>query len=161
MFKKRDKRGLSPVIATVLLIAMVLVIALIIFLWFRGLTKEAVTKFGGTNVELICQDVSFLPNYDEVSGVLSVINSGNVPIYSLNIKISKVGGFETFNIKDISQNWPRGGLLQGRSFSSEDLRSTFSGATSISLIPVLLGESGGAEKTHVCDEQYSKEISIT
>jgi len=44
------KKGVSPVIATVLLIAMVVVIALIIFLWFRGLTKEAITKFDVRNL---------------------------------------------------------------------------------------------------------------
>jgi len=44
------KKGLSPVIATMLLIAIVVVIGLIIFLWFRGMTEEAITKFDGTNI---------------------------------------------------------------------------------------------------------------
>ena len=38
-----NKKGVSPVIATVLLIAIVIVIGLIIFLWFRSLTKDALT----------------------------------------------------------------------------------------------------------------------
>ncbi|GIU68670.1 MAG: hypothetical protein KatS3mg001_520 [Candidatus Pacearchaeota archaeon] len=157
---KKNKKGLSPVIATVLLVAMVLVIALIIFLWFRGLSKEAITKFGGTNVELICQDVTFLSNYESSSGILSVVNTGDVPIYSLNVKITKPGSFETLEIKEISTNWPINGLMPGGSFSSEDLSSKFSEATSISITPILLGESAGQEKTHSCDETYSQEIDI-
>jgi flagellin-like protein len=42
----KNKMGVSPVIATVLLVAMTVVIALIVFLWFRQIGKEVVTKFG-------------------------------------------------------------------------------------------------------------------
>ena len=38
--EKLNKKGVSPVIATVLLVAMVIVLALIVFLWFRSLSKE-------------------------------------------------------------------------------------------------------------------------
>ena len=41
----KRKKGLSPVIATVLLIGIVIALALIIFLWFRGTMKPAITKF--------------------------------------------------------------------------------------------------------------------
>ena len=57
---KSNRRGLSPVVATVLLIMIVIIIAIIIFLWFRSLAKEAVTKdlgFGEENIELVCDDV--------------------------------------------------------------------------------------------------------
>ena len=64
------RKGVSPVIATVLLVAMVVVLALIVFFWFKGLTKEAVTKFGGTNIEIVCNDVSFSSEYS--NGVLTV-----------------------------------------------------------------------------------------
>ena len=46
------KRGVSPVIATILLIGIVIVIALIVFLWLRGMQQEAITKFEGMNVEI-------------------------------------------------------------------------------------------------------------
>ena len=42
----RGKRGLSPVIASVLLIALVLVLASIIFMWARGFISEQIEKFG-------------------------------------------------------------------------------------------------------------------
>ena len=56
------KRGVSPVIATVLLISMVVIIGIIIFLWFRGMVGETVTKFG-KNIELACEDVVFDASY--------------------------------------------------------------------------------------------------
>src|SRR3989344_838916 len=93
----KKKEGVSPVIATVLLVTMVVVIALIIFLWFRGINKEAITKFDGTNVEIICSDVRFDASYS--SGVLYVINNGNVPMYSMKMKISDAGSFSTTDLQ--------------------------------------------------------------
>ena len=56
------KRGLSPVVATVLLIAIVIIIGLIVFLWFRGMTEETITKFGTENIRFACDDVYFEEN---------------------------------------------------------------------------------------------------
>ena len=42
----KDKRAISPVVATVLLIVLVLILAAIIFLWARGFVGEQVEKFG-------------------------------------------------------------------------------------------------------------------
>ena len=61
--KKKNNKGVSPVVASVLLIAIVVVIAVIIFFWIRGVTEEAITKFDGTNVKLVCEDVSFEASY--------------------------------------------------------------------------------------------------
>jgi len=49
---------LSPVIATVLLIALVLVLAAIIFMWARGFISEQIEKFG-TPIEDLCDSVDF------------------------------------------------------------------------------------------------------
>ncbi len=152
------KRGISPVIATVLLIAMVVVLGLIIFLWFRGLTQEAVTKFG-KNVELTCADVGFEADYS--GGTLYISHTGNVPIFNFKVKITEPGSHRTVDISNISGNWPNTGLRQGGTFTSEYLSSEFSGADNVLLIPVLLGTSdSGGQKTHVCDEQDGQEIVV-
>jgi flagellin-like protein len=52
--KMRNNKGVSPIVATVLLIAMVVVIALILFLWFRNMVKEEVVKFEEENIEMTC-----------------------------------------------------------------------------------------------------------
>ena len=152
-----SKRGISPVIATVLLIAMVVVIGLIIFLWFKGMTEETITKFGGTNIKLICADVSFEASYS--GEMLSILNIGNVPIFGMKIKIFKDGSHLTKNLKDLSENWPELGLNQGGTFSG-DISSEVESGDKIILMPVLIGSSEKGEKTFMCEEQYGYEILI-
>ena len=146
MRKLLDKRGVSPVIATVLLIGMVVVIGLIIFSWLRGITQESVTKFN-KNADLVCGDIKFQASYD--SDTLSILNIGNVPIYQMTVRISKEGSFETDYLDSLSSEWPSSGLNQGVGFSDT---VDFTGAKSITLIPIILGDSGGAEKSFACDE---------
>ena len=49
------KRGVSPVIAVILLIALVVVIGVIIFFWFKSMTQEAVVKFENENIKVVCE----------------------------------------------------------------------------------------------------------
>lgn len=143
-----EKRGLSPVIATILLIAMVMVIGLIVFMWLRSLTQEKITKFDGTNIQLVCDDVYFQAEYS--GGTLSILNSGNVPIYNFKVKVEGSGSYTTSDIGDISTKWAGSyetGLDQGAGFSDE---ISFSG-DQVTLIPVLLGESEEGKKTYTCD----------
>jgi len=157
--RSKARRGVSPVIATSLLIAMVVVIGLIIFLWFRGFTEEAITKFGGVNVKLVCKDVQFESSYSSSSGEISLINIGNVPIYSFQLKIEKSGSHTTKDIKEIV-DWPVEGLKQGGSFSGNIGSAVGSSVKDIVVIPVLRGTSKGGARAHTCDEQYGKEIVL-
>ncbi|MBU2562121.1 MAG: hypothetical protein KKF68_00470 [Nanoarchaeota archaeon] len=153
----KDKRGISPVIATVLLIAIVVVIAVIIFLWFNEMSREAITKFSGKNIELVCDDVDFDASYS--NGELYISNLGNVPIFGMKIKISGEGSYETVNLGDISNEWPSAGLDQGGTFSG-DISSEVSGAEEIVLIPVLIGTSNKGEKTYMCEERHGYELLL-
>ena len=144
-------------VATVLLIAMVVVIALIIFLWLKSFTQEAITKFGGENVELVCGDVSFDSSYS--NGNLIVDNIGNVPIYSVNLVVERPGSHETYDIRDISADWPSTGLGQEGLFSG-DIGSYTSRATKINVVPILVGTSKSGDKTYTCKDQYGEEITI-
>ncbi len=155
MKKRASKGGVSPMVATVLLIAMVVVIALIVFLWFRGLTQEAVTKFD-KNAELVCGEVYFQASYK--NGVLGISNTGNVPIYDMKVKMANDGNSQTQTMSGLSTSWPQFGLAQGKAFS--ETLSTI--ATKLTVTPVLLGnlESGG-ERTYDCNEgKYGYEISV-
>ena len=150
------KRSVSPVIATILLIALVVIIALIVFQWMKGFTKEAVTKFDGTNIELVCNDVQFDASYS--AGTLTISNSGNVPIYNFDVKTEYPGGHDTINLKenlDFGERLSQGGVFSD-SFSIPD------STTKIILIPILLGvNKDGEQKTQACDERQGKEIQIT
>jgi len=149
-----SKRGISPVIATVLLIAMVIVIGLIIFLWFSTFIEEEGTKFG-ENIKFACEEVSFDASY--LSGELTIKNVGNVPIFEMKIKLSSAGSHETKDLKDLSGNWPELGLNQGKSFKGA---VSIGSADKITLIPVLAGSSKKGKTTFVCEEQYGQEITI-
>ena len=155
----KNKQGLSPVIATVVLIAIVVTIGLIIFFWFRGLAEETITKFGKKNIKLVCNDVKFESSYS--NGLVSISNTGNVPIYSISMKASMPGGFKTyeFHIEDIG--WPEIGLGQGDAYS-EDLSLYFNndGVTEINLIPILVGKADKGEKIHICEERHGNKLKI-
>lgn len=154
MIKPLKKRGVSPVIATVLLIGIVIVIAMIIFLWLRGLTQEAVIKFD-KNVELVCGDVKFDAAYS--GGKLTISNIGNVAIYEIKIKILQDKSFETKNLNALSSQWPSSGLNPGRIFSENVVLN----AKSIIIIPVLVGSGESGEKSYTCDEaQFGREIIL-
>lgn len=158
MMKISKKKGVSPVIATTLLIAMVIIIGLIIFLWFKGLVEERGTKFN-KNIQLVCDDVGFQASYS--SGTLFVSNIGNIPIFSMKMKVYDSGsGSRT--LRDLSTegiNWPSTGLNQGDSFSGSVGLS--SSVEKIVLIPVLIGSTSEGDKTFVCEERQGKEILVS
>lgn len=157
--KKAAKKGVSPVIATILLIAMVVVIALIIFLWFRGLNREAITKFDGTNVEVICGDVQIEASYS--SGAMYVLNRGNVPVYTMKMKNYAAGSYDTLDMQEIDSGWPSNGLNPGNAYSSSALSSYVDSSEKTILVPVLIGLSeSGDQKLFVCQDQYAHELAI-
>ena len=147
---KKNKNGLSPIIATVLLIAIVVMIAVIAFVWFSSIREDVITKFGGTNVKVVCTEVSFDAEYS--GGTLSVANNGNVPIFKLSVKINRDGSHETISLDDFS------GLNQGGTYTTSLPEAV--GAKSIILIPILLGDSEDGQKAYMCDEEDGAEIVI-
>ena len=150
------KRGLSPVIATVLLIAIVVVIALIVFLWLKGITQEAITKFDGKNVQLVCDDVEFDAEY--LSGTIYISNSGNVPIYRVKARVSGEGSYSTVWVGEGDSDWPKQGLNPGGAYSGP---LDASNANKILLIPVLIGKTPSDDKkSYTCEERQGKEIIV-
>ena len=91
--KKRinNKRGISPVIASVLMILMVVVLSGMVFLWARGFISEQVEKFGKPIADQ-CASVKFTAV--QVGNSLEVINRGNIDIRHLDIKLIKGGNSE-------------------------------------------------------------------
>jgi len=145
------KKGVSPVISTVLLIMVVIVIALIILLWYGNFLGEAVLKFDKP-IESACDDVS-IRAFRGTDNKVGIDNIGNVPIYSVNILEVRGGDTTITNIpKD------NGGRV------SPGLTTVFSytyplDADSITIIPILKGrtESGGV-RTFECPEDAGMEL---
>lgn len=149
----KEKKGLSPIIATMLLVAIVIIIGLIIFLWFRGINEEAITKFEGTNIKLVCEEVTFEASYSE--GFIYILNLGNVPIYKIKVKMQGEGNYAT---QTIEQDWPYLGLNQGGVYSGALNDSV--GAIKLIVIPVLAGESDSGDSSYTCEERHGYEIVL-
>ncbi len=152
--KKREKTGLSPVIATILLISIVVVIGTIIFLWARGFVKEEGMK-SGENVKLSCPKVDFRASYE--GSTLSIVND-NVPVWRVNLKIYSDGGYTTKQLTE-ANDWDEDiGLRQGRTYTGT---VSLSGSPDrILVIPVLLASSGSGQKIYTCEDQYGYEIQL-
>lgn len=130
------KKGISPVIATVLLIVVALALFLLIFFWLRGFQKEAILKYG-TPVETVCMGL----NYDVVysAGILQVKNTGSTTIYKATVFVG--GSLNT----TINQMMPA---------STGQASITCVSGKNIKVIPYLLGTTkSGTNKEYACTNQ--------
>lgn len=98
-----EKRGLSPVIATVLLILLVIAIVLLVFLWSRGFLFEQIEKFGNP-IESYCERVDFDIQAIELQGAngrfnLVALNRGDVGLGGFEIKRINGGNSETMKVE--------------------------------------------------------------
>lgn len=157
---KINKRGLSPVIASIMLILIVIVIAVIIFFALRGMSGEVYEKFSGTsteNVANVCGKLNFDASYD--GGILSITNNGNIPIIDFSIKLKKAGTTDVFKITSINSDFK--GLAKGES-DELDISSKASGYSDAVVIPVLLakGVTSGKSTNYVCPDSDGGEITL-
>ena len=140
--KGLSKSGLSPVIATVLIIVVVLVLASIIFLWASRFLGDRCMKFGGPCSDK-CSDVQIVASYS--NGQLTIENqAGQIGVYGVKIKTVDGGNRDVSNtIKLLDE-----GLAPGRS-------ATISvSGTPNKIIPVLEGvsEKTGDTKYYDCSK---------
>ncbi len=158
MKRGNGKQGVSPVVATILLVSITIIIALIVFLWFRGLKGETCLKFD-QNIELVCKNVQFFADYN--NGELYISNTGNVPIFGIKVKVDGVTSYETFDLSEMG--FPGTGLNQGGTFSKDISSKISSDTASVTLIPVLIGSCGSqGEKTYMCNEKdYGYKIPLS
>ena len=134
---KMRKRSVSPVIATILLISIVIVLAIIVFIWAKGFIGEAVTKKDAP-AEQMCGEVSLDVQY--LGEELQIINVGTVYIYKVNvIKIS--GGDE-----EVDE-----GAIEKLGVGSSEIINVGS-YDKIKAVPVILGESNGKKIAYTCKD---------
>lgn len=80
----RNKRGISPLVATALLIAIVIVIALLIFFWYKDVLKKQQEKEQLTaalicaqKIEFELKDVACALDVNPTAAVFKVTNTGS------------------------------------------------------------------------------------
>ncbi|MBM3234038.1 hypothetical protein FJZ19_03000 [Candidatus Pacearchaeota archaeon] len=135
--KNRElKKGISPIIATVLLIAIVVVIALIIFIWASSFVKEQCEK-NKEACEMGCGDVSLDTSLD--GEILSLTNTGNVPV--VNIEIRKISGGDTEIQRENGLGTGQGNIYGlGGSYDK------------IEVVPIILGEIKNSKQEFICEK---------
>ncbi len=148
------KRGVSPVIATVLLIAITIVLAAIIFLWARSFLAEGAQKQGRA-VELSCEELIFSASLVNVEGstMIDIINEGNVPIYGFVFKDIEAGSITPYELEG-------SGLAPGVS-NSFPMPAGAQNARSGLIVPVLLAEEdSGNRVTYPCPDVNAKRVDL-
>jgi len=133
----KTKKAVSPVVATVLLIAIVVIIALLIFIWASNFFSESGKKMG-KSAEQACSEVNIEAVLDE--NILSVINNGNIPVYSLNIEKTAEGSVEVEKLDQIN-------LIQGSAIT-QDIGTGYS---KIELVPIILVQVKNTQETYLCE----------
>lgn len=143
----KGKRGISPVIATVLLIAIVLVLATIIFIWMRGFIGEEITKFGNP-IKDACSDVDLVVTSD-ASGAININNRGSVGVLSVKLKVDDSGDESLVDCDEIN-------LAPAKSVTVPTSTCDSVSGDLISVIPILQGVGKeGEPKTYECsDEEF-------
>jgi len=148
---KKRKKGVSPIVSTVLLIMIVVILAIIILLWSKGFIQEAILKeIGGTkkNVEQWCGDVEINPIIDETSGDFGFMNKGNVPIKAFKIKTKSADSGSTNINKEVTSINP--------GFSIIVTGYNYNDYEEVEVIPILLGKTKrGDTEEFECPEKYS------
>ncbi len=145
-----NKRGVSPVVASVLLIALTFVLAAIVFLWARGFLAEKTQKFGEP-VESSCERISFEAEAIINDGI-SIVNRGNVPLYGVEIRKKGFGSLRNVGVFDKTIGIGENGKI--------GMPGGVSAGDTIVLVPMVLGEVSGAKKSFTCGVFTGQETEV-
>ena len=159
---KFDKKAVSPLVSTVLLIMIVIVLALIIIIWSGVFFKEALTKeIGGTEktAEQRCSEIQ-IQTFINQDNTFGFKNSGNVPIYALNLKLTTPDTGSSDVIKIDSNDGGR--VNPGLSTTLRDIdvyegdgnnEFDYQKYEKVQIIPIILGKSkSGGNQQFTCPE---------
>jgi len=153
--KKMGRKGISPLIATVLLIVIAIALAGIVFTWLRSFVKENVEKLGAP-VETTCQSIAFDATASRTADgiTINVNNQGNVPLYGMNVKIW-IGGKSYSKFFKTTSAVAGGGTGEINILNANDFIIPEQGSIKLETTPVILGRgvNSGKGKIHLCKTQ--------
>lgn len=149
--KIKEKRGLSPVIATLLLIALALVLVFLIFIWAKSFIEEELQKFGEP-AERSCERIEFAAEVKS-DGTVYVSNTGNVPLYGIELKQKDKGSVKSLGKKDFENGLPVGAT------GKIEIDNIQANGEAI-VVPIILGESEEYTKYYICDEKFGEIVDV-
>ncbi len=157
----KKRKAVSPLVSTVLLIMIVVVLALIIIMWSGVFFKEALTKeiFGNKKTaEQYCSEISVEAILND-DGKFGLRNTGNVPIYAINLQLSGEGSSDIVKIEQGEGgriNPSYSSLIQdSENFEGDgDGYFDYNKYEKIKLIPIILAKSkSGKNQEYQCPER--------
>ena len=156
-----NKKGLSPVIATTLLVLMTVIIAVLIFVWVKSFFGEEIKKNLGGEDELIqnfCERVQFTADVT-VSGTITIQNSGEVPIYGIEVKKEGLGSMKSLGIARSRDGGTKSGDTEELIYSLGE--NTIVAKNNLVLVPILLGTTNEAKKSYPCDSKFGVKVVVS
>lgn len=161
----KRKKGVSPVVSTVLLIMIVIILAIIILLWANSFVKEAIIKTIDSKQKSIdqwCQEIQLTPEISEDGTSFGFTNSGNVPIYEYELKLTQANSGDSQNILVKSSE---GGSVNPGFVSIIDTQANpsignYEEYQSIKVIPILIGEGKGSKNAGKQPSKCSEKLAI-
>ncbi len=162
MFEYMKKSGVTPVIATVLLIAIVVVLGTIIFFWARGFLIESAEK-EGRSVSVSCAQVEFeakviaqasqCPSLsNSLNSAIDINNIGNIPIYGVQV-LEYNQNDANAEVLSLSDQPFVGGTIIGGKSSYVCLDKVVTNTDTFRIVPKLLAERGGNKIIYTCPEK--------
>lgn len=149
-----EKRGVSPIVATALLIGIVITLAGIVFIWAQGFIQEGLSK-RGEPIERACDVTSFEASVFHEAGsyVLEVNNRADIPLYGFVVK--ELGEGEAIT-HDVSPSPVESGSSTRLTLPSFQL----AGVQHIIVIPILRGQKGGDYDQFICPDNIGVGVDI-
>ena len=148
-----SKKAISPIIATIILITIVITTAIIIFNFSINLIPEPIL-LSGYPIENFCTNLKFEAGL--FGDDLEIINQDSIPFQGINIKISREGSLIPINILQLIES--------GKSISISLSASSIliqSGDTLI-ITPVLQGQTEkGKTSMFTCPDSSGKIIEVS
>jgi len=126
-----NKRGISPLIATVLLIGFTVALAAVLMTWGLDYIRSTTKQVGSQTEEYLrCTDLAFEITNVDCTGDITVQNNGNVDIAAMVIRI--------FTGPDIA-------IVRGQgipAFANAHYTAAMTGATKVEAIADIRGSTG-------------------
>ena len=149
IIKMKNKRGISPLVATVLLVAIVIIIAILLWFWYHQFIEEQQQK-ASTELAQACMDA-------EIRIESTTICSGS----EIKVELTNIGSSQIANVlinaisSESSDSFESGWIIPpGTSTGLQDISGEFSVTpTQLEIIPIVM--VGGQSKYCNDQAQYS------
>ncbi len=148
------RRGVSPVIATVLLIGIVIELSGIVYIWARGFVQEGLEK-RGEPIERSCDAVQFEAGIISTGGTyyLDINNRAEIPIYGFVLELLGQGSSLPYELTPHP-------VEPGASASISLNEISLSGSQGVKVVPVLMGQKRDSEGRYVFQCPSSAGVEI-